>query len=289
MPLIYLQRYSVRGYEMWIFLGFLVAAAVGLVVVLTASGRGPVQHESYPWILYDTAKSHVGIMGGLAGFAFTGVVLVVTLARDRPGIADSSLDTVIVMFLVAYLWWVGNAFLITYIPHKETCGDLVPRVHFSLASTIEYRTVFLSWFALLPLLEANGLGRLVYVLYFLLPASLLCGSVLISMAADGLGLCRFGETYFSALVGTVLALGYAAIVVFSIPNARSPYSSLYLAIVIFSINGLGFALAALSPLSPRYPSINRFYKKHGRRIVVADMQLTMVSLAFLWLSVIGII
>jgi hypothetical protein len=274
---------------MWIFLGFLVAAAVGLVVVLTASGRGPVQHESYPWILYDTAKSHVGIMGGLAGFAFTGVVLVVTLARDRPGIADSSLDTVIVMFLVAYLWWVGNAFLITYIPHKETSGDLVPRVHFSLASTIEYRTVFLSWFALLPLLEANGLGRLVYVLYFLLPASLLCGSVLISMAADGLGLCRFGETYFSALVGTVLALGYAAIVVFSIPNARSPYSSLYLAIVIFSINGLGFALAALSPLSPRYPSINRFYKKHGRRIVVADMQLTMVSLAFLWLSVIGII
>jgi hypothetical protein len=274
---------------MWAVLGFLIAAAIGLVVVIAACDRGSVQRDKYPWILYDTAKSHVGIMAGLAGFAFTGVVLVVTLARDRPGVADHSLDTVIVMFLVAYLWWIGNAFLITYIPHEEKSGDLVPRVHFSLASTMEYRTVFLSWFALLPLLEANGLGRLAFVLYFLLPASLLCGSVLISMAADGLGLLRFRETYFSAAVGTVLALGYSAIVASAIPSARSPYSPLYLALVIFCINGLGFALAALTPLSPRYAGIRRFYEQHGRRIVAADMQLTMASLAFLWLGVVGAI
>jgi hypothetical protein len=274
---------------MWAVLGFLIAAAIGLAVVIAACDRGSVQRDKYPWILYDTAKSHVGIMAGLAGFAFTGVVLVVTLARDRPGVADHSLDTVIVMFLVAYLWWIGNAFLITYIPHEETSGDLVPRVHFSLASTMEYRTVFVSWFALLPLLEANGLGRLAFVLYFLLPASLLCGSVLISMAADGLGLLRFRETYFSAAVGTVLALGYAAIVASAIPSARSPYSPLYLALVIFCINGLGFALAALTPLSPRYAGIKRFYEQHGRRIVAADMQLTMASLAFLWLGVVGAI
>jgi hypothetical protein len=109
------------------------------------------------------------------------------------------------------------------------------------------------------------------------------------MAADGLGLCRFGETYFSAAVGTVLALGYTAIVVFAIPSARSPYSTLYLALIIFTINGFGFALAALTPLSPRYAGIKRFYERHGRRIVVADMHLTMASLAFLWLSVVGVI
>ena len=109
------------------------------------------------------------------------------------------------------------------------------------------------------------------------------------MAADGLGLLRVKETYLSAAVGTVLALGYTAIVAFAIPSARSPYSPLYLALVIFCINGLGFALAALTPLSPRYAGIKRFYKQHGRRIVVADMQLTMLSLAFLWLSVVGVI
>ena len=274
---------------MWAVLGFVLAAATGLVVVLAVGRRGLARNKTYPWQLYATANMHVGIMGGLAGFAFTGVVLVVTLARDRPGTVASSLDTVIVMFLVAYLWWVGNAFLISYIPHDETSGELVPRVHFSLASTIEYRTVFLSWFALLPLLEANGLGRLAYVLYFLLPASLLFGSVLIAMAADGLGLLRVWETYLSAAVGTILALGYTAIVVFAVPGARSPYSPLYLTLVIFCINGLGFGLAALTPLSPRYAGIKRFYKQHGRRIVIADMQLTMVSLAFLWLGVIGAI
>jgi hypothetical protein len=274
---------------MWVLVGFLVAAAIGLVAVLAMDRRGSAHSDKYPWKLYGTANTHVGIMGGLAGFAFTGIVLVVTLARDRPGVAENSLDTVIVVFLVAYLWWVGNAFLISYIPHDETSGELVPRIHFSLASAIEYRTVFLSWFALLPLLEANGLGRLSYVLYFLLPASLLFGSVLIAMAADGLGLLRVWETYFSAAVGTVLALGYAAIVAFAVPDARSPYSTLYLALVLFCINGLGFGLAALTPLSPRYAAVERFYKRYGRRIVIVDMQLTMVSLAFLWLGVVGVI
>lgn len=274
---------------MWAILGFVLAAAIGLVVVLALGRHGLARSKTYPWQLYATANMHVGIMGGLAGVAFTGVVLVVTLAHDRPGAVASSLDTVIVMFLVAFLWWVGNAFLISYIPHEETSGELVPRVHFSLASTIEYRTVFLSWFALLPLLEANGLGRLAGVLYFLLPASLLFGSVLIAMCADGLGLLRLWETYVSAAVSTILALGYAAIVVLAVPAARSPSSALYLALVIFCINGLGFALAALTPLSPRYPGIRRFYKQHGRRIVIADMQLTMASLAFLWLCVVGAI
>lgn len=174
-------------------------------------------------------------------------------------------------------------------PHGDLSDNLVPRVHFSLASTIEYRTVFLSWFALLPLLEANGLGRISPILYFLLPASLLFGSVLISMAADGLGLLRVSETYLSAAVATVLALAYAGIVAFAVPSARSQYSPLYLALVIFCINGLCFSLAALTPLVRRYTGIQRFYKKHGRRIVIADMQLTMVSLAFLWLGVVGVI
>jgi hypothetical protein len=273
---------------MWAVLGFTFAATIGLVVVLVVGRHGLARSKTYPWQLYATANMHVGIMGGLAGFAFTGVVLVVTLAHDRPGTAASSLDTVIVMFLVAYLWWVGNAFLISYIPHDETSGELVPRVHFSLASTIEYRTVFLSWFALLPLLEANGFGRLANVLYFLLPASLLFGSVLIAMCTDGLGLMRLSETYLSAVVGTILALGYAAIVVL-VPDARSPSSALYLTLIIFCVNGLGFALAGLTPLSPRYGGIRRFYKQHGRRIVIADMQLTMASLAFLWLCVVGAI
>jgi hypothetical protein len=274
---------------MWVLVGFFVAATIGLLVALGVGRHGLAQTNDYPWILQDTAKMHAGITAGLAGFALTGVVLVVTLAHDRPAVARSPLDAVIVMFLVAYIWLVGNAFLVSYILDNKTSGELVPRLHFGLAATIEYRTVFLSWFALLPLLEANGLGHLSYALYFLLPASLLCGAVLIAMAADSLGLVRAWETLFLAAVGLVLALGYAAIVAFVTPDARSQYSTLNLTLVLFCINGLGFSIAALTPLSPRYPGVEKFYEKYGRRIAIVDMQLTMVSLEFLWLGVVGAI
>jgi hypothetical protein len=52
---------------------------------------------------------------------------------------------------------------------------------------------------------------------------------------------------------------------------------------------IGFALAALTPPSPRYPGIKRFFERYGRQIAIADMQLTMVSLGFLWLAVVGTI
>ena len=64
---------------------------------------------------------------------------------------------------------------------------------------------------------------------------------------------------------------------------------MYLALVMFCINGLCFSLAALTPLARRYAGVRRFYKQQGRLIVIADMQLTMASLAFMWLAVVGII
>jgi hypothetical protein len=272
-----------------VVLGFVVAAAIGLAIVLRASRRGAARLDDHPWLLPDTAKLHVTIMGGLAGFAVTGIVLLVSLARDRSHIAAAPFDTVVVMFIVAYFFYVGNAFLISYLPHPETSGNLVPRVHFSLASTIEYRTLFVSWFALRPLLETYGLDRAAAVLAVLLPLSLALGSVVIAMAADGLGLMRLKETYISAAVGTGLAFVYAGIVRLAAPGASTADSALYLTIVIFCVNGAGFALAALTALSPRYPGLERFYARHGRKIVIADMQVTMVALTFLWLAVVGVV
>jgi len=270
----------------WALVGLVCAAAVGLTIVLRAGSRGPVQLDPYPWLLDEVSKLHVMIVGSLAGFAFTGIVLVVTLAHDKSLIGEARFDTVIVMFLVAYLYWVGSAFLISYVPHTGPNGDLVQRVHFSLASTIEYRTVFLSWFALLPLLQANDLGRLVPVLSFLLPASLLIGSVLLAMAADGLGLLRLKETYLSMGIATGLALAYGALA-WGLPGVRSPYSAECLTLALFCLNAAGFALAALTPMSPRYAGLQAFFERYGRQIVVADMHLTMLSLAFLWLAVVG--
>jgi hypothetical protein len=269
--------------------GFLVAAALGLGIALRAARRASPRLEVHPWLLADTAKLHVTIMGGLAGFAVTGIVLLVSLGRDRAEASAASFNTVVVMFIVAYFYYVGNAFLISYLPDQETSGDLAPRVHFSLASTIEYRTLFVSWFALRPLLDTYGLDRPADILAVLLPLSLALGSVVIAMAADGLGLIRFKETYLSAAVGTALALIYGGIIQLVAPDASTADSALYLTIAIFCLNGAGYAAAALTALSPRYAAIERFYQRHGRNVVLADMQLTMVSLAFLWLAVVGVV
>lgn len=274
---------------MWVVWGFLAAVAVGLPLVLFATRRGSPRLDVQPWLLSDTAKLHVSIMGGLAGFAVTGLVLIVGLARNQPDMPKAPFDTVIAMFIVAYFYYIGNAFLISYLPHPDASGDLVPRVHFSLASTMEYRTLFVSWFALRPLLEVHGFARAAGVLGFLLPASMVLGSVIIAMAADGLGLVRVKEVYLAGVVGTLLALGYAAISTWWAPGFRSADSALRVTIIFFCVNGLGFALAAATSLSPRYPGLERFYLRYGRRIVIADMQLTTTALAFLWLAVVGVI
>lgn len=272
---------------MWIIAGFLVATILGLALVFRASRRGSTRREEFPWMLEETSKLHVAIVGNLAGFAFTGVILIVTLAHDRNAARSASLDTVVVMFLVAYLYWIGASFLISYLPHVRTSGDLVQRVHFSLATTIEYRTVFLSWFALLPLLQANGLGHLSPILYVLLPVSLCIGSLLVAMATDGLGLMSVREVYVCATIAAGLALLYAALVAVAFQGARSVYSAVYLTLVLFFVNGAGFALAATTPLSARYSAVYRFYERNGRPIVIADMYVTLSILTFLWLALAG--
>lgn len=274
---------------MWAILGFVLASILGLTVVLRTARSARVRPDEYPWLLDEISKLHVGIVGNLAGFAFTGIVLVVTLSRERIGGAQTSLDTVIVMFLVAFLYWIGASFLISFLPHVRSSGDFVQRLHFGLATTIEYRTVFLSWFALLPLLQANGLTRLVPILYFLLPASLVVGSVLVAMVGDGLGLLDVPDIYVSGAIATALALAYAGVVTFLVPSARSPYSAIYLAVVIFFLNGAGFIFSVITPLAARYARVKRFFDRHGRLAVAVDMHLTASSLGFLWLAIVGAI
>lgn len=69
---------------MWTLVGFIVASVIGLAIALSAGRRGSIRRRDYPWMLDAVSQLHVAIVGTLAGFAFTGVVLVVTFAHDRP-------------------------------------------------------------------------------------------------------------------------------------------------------------------------------------------------------------
>ena len=156
--------------------------------------RGPRRRSAqrYPWNLEEVSKLHVAIVGTLAGFAFTGVVLVATLGRDTAQRAAVALDTVIVMFLVAYFVLDRQRLSLSYLPRALGSGDLLQRVHFSLASTlISYRFPFLVCVAAAAPGERPrpaGPGALLPSTGFAVSRSLL-----LAMATDGLGLVLFKE------------------------------------------------------------------------------------------------
>jgi hypothetical protein len=50
----------------WIVLGFVASSAVGVAAAPAIARRGEPRLAPLPWNLYDMAKQHVPIIGGLA-------------------------------------------------------------------------------------------------------------------------------------------------------------------------------------------------------------------------------
>ena len=274
---------------MWVVVAFF---AISLVVTLVAFfiWRGKIErHDDPPWELSSLAGQHVFIMAGLAGFAVTGIVLTVGLLQGR-STSSVPLSTVIVMMFVAYFFYVGNAFLFSYfLPNRGASKNVPARVHFALGSTIEYRTLFVSWLALMPLLDAYGLVLPRQVLGWLVPVSMVFGSVIVTVVTSSAGLMRIREVVVTMFLAAALAHGYGILVFAFLPGMQWEFSSIAVAIIIFGLNGAGFMLAALAPLSVRYPAVETFFEKYGRRIVIADVASTVVSLSLLGLAVAGTI
>lgn len=86
-----------------------------------------------------------------------------------------------------------------------------------------------------------------------------------------------------------LAHGYGLLVYVVFPGMKWEFSSIAVTIIVFGLNGTGFMLAALTPLSVRYPAVEAFFERYGRRIVIADLASTVVSLPLLGLAVAGTI
>jgi hypothetical protein len=194
------------------------------------------------------------------------------------------------MMFVAYFFYVGNAFLFSYfLPNRDKSKKVLPRVHFALGSTIEYRTLLVSWQALMPLLDAYGLVLPRQFLGWLVPISMVFGSVIVMVVTTSVGLMRIREVVVTIILATLLAHGYGVLVHAVLPGLRWEFSSIAVMIVIFGLNGVGLMLAALKPLSVRYPTVEAFFEKYGRRIVIADLAATVVSLSLLGLAVAGTI
>jgi len=265
------------------FLGFLVVVLITAPIACVLGRHGHLRETHLPWDLVDVAGRQMIVLGGLAGFAITSIVLLVTFARDPGGGARQSFDAVVTMFLVAYFFYVGTAVLMGFMPRDDALSPLRPRVQFVLATTLEYRTVFLGWFALLPLMATFDLQVPAQAVQWLLGMSAVIGTLFTGAVFERVGVLEAREIGHIAL----LALGGAALYAFAAPALGRDLSDspLYLAVGFFLLNTLTFIHFAVGMFAQGNARFSRFLDAYSRYVVIADMQATTVLIAILFVAV----
>ena len=106
---------------------FIVVAIIAVPLVCLLGRNGRLRETELPWDLVDVAGRQMVVLGGLAGFAVTNIVLLVSLARDRAQTATESFTAVVTMFLVAYFFYVGTAVVMGFMPRDDPLSPVRPR------------------------------------------------------------------------------------------------------------------------------------------------------------------
>lgn len=273
---------------MWLGIGFGVALALGLAVALLVARRGEAVEEPLPWSVGDMARMQASIMGTLGAVSITGIVILLGfLTRGGTDAQAVDLNTVTVMFAIAFGYLFNTAYLLTYLPDRTAVGERLYRFYYALCSTLQFRTVNLLVLALTTFTGYYGLTLTVDILAFFVPLGVAGVFLVIAGVSDALGLVRFGECHVQAAAGVALALGFWAAMRFLAVDAA--YAQLWMALVFAGVNGLSYVVAGLVPLAPRRPRLAAFLERHARKLAAIDMQVTIVSLALLWMAVAGLV
>jgi hypothetical protein len=270
----------------------LVAAVVSVVLAIPLilySGRGgELYSRETPWPLTDASQRQVIIAGGLAGFAVTGMVLLVTLARDRADVQTDSFNATVFMFLTAYLFFVSAAFLFAFMPKADPDGT-PPEIQFALAANLQFRSVMIAWFALRPLMQTFGLPTLADLVGGAITFSLYLGGTFLIAILYGIGVITLRQAILLPIVAGV-AWGMTAVLAnWFIPELQSGRSALYLTAGIYGLNVLTFLHFSIGLLANVIDRVDQLSRAYSRKACLIDIQSTMIMVAFLWMAIMGIV
>src|SRR3954451_20658888 len=106
-----------------------MAAVITVSLVWLVAGRHYVVARDPDVNLAELGGRHVGILSGLAGYAVTGMVLLVTLGRTLPDTDGTSYTTVVTMFFISWMAYSGTAFLFANLAERPK-GDHAPPAEF---------------------------------------------------------------------------------------------------------------------------------------------------------------
>jgi hypothetical protein len=266
-------------------------AIVAVVVIVSMAVAGWLARRQRgealapaPWDIADAARRQITLLSGQAAVAITALVLLVTLVRDRSAVVTESFDTVVVMVLVAFLSFIGVAIQFVFLPLEGGVeGTLLPRFLFAISAIQHYRTLFLSWLALKPLVETFGLAGPASVLSWLLGAAAVGGWLIVASVCYRTGLVSAREAVGLPILGMAVALPLS----FAVQIATAANGSaqvLALTLTVFVLGAVTLTMHALAPIAQRTVRGSRVIAAEARLYVVGDLQATVVTLALLWLA-----
>jgi hypothetical protein len=269
-------------------IGYLVVVTIAIVAALVVAGPHYVVRRDPTFELEDVSARQVPILGALAGFAVTGVVFLVTQARNVPDATSTSFTTVVTMFVVAYMGYFSSSVLFANVSHRtdDKTFDLAAAQY--AGASISLFSVFLGWFALKPLFETFALTTIATVTGWLLVGAVVVG---FGQLATALYRSGYAPARLIALIGLLAAvgtLGYAVVIGALAPHLRSSEATLALTIVAFIAGVPAYGAMTILPIAARRRRFTPILADRWHLAVIAYAEGVTVLIAFLLIAVLGL-
>jgi hypothetical protein len=267
--------------------GYLIAVSVAIAATVIAAGPRHVVRRDETLEIGDIAARQVSVIGGLAGFAVTGIVLLVTLSRNLPNASTTSFTTILAMFVVAYM---GNLSASTQLTHVQArvqpTGFDLGAAQFSGATISQYY-VFVGWLALRPLFETFGLTLMAELVVYFLIAAVAVGYAPLASVLHRCGFATIRMLVLMPVFATLVTAAY--VVVLRIAGVeRIQDATLALTLVAFAPGALAHGALSILPILARSDRFSAILADRAHLLILGYTTSVMVLVYFLLLSVLGL-
>lgn len=263
----------------------LIAISLGVAASWLVAGLRNVGVAD-PTFAPDVGARWISIMGGLAGFAVTCVVL---LVGQTSNLAKSGSDftNVLVLFVVAYMGLLASSVQLANVSDKVRIPfDLAAAQH--AIATISQYYIYVGWLALRPLFQAFGLTQIADITGWLVVITIFAGFPLLATALVRTGFASGRVAYGLAIPGVLAAVGYVAGVQTLVPGGRVADGTVILAILALVPGTLMHAVSAALPMAMNHPRLVAVLNDRFHLVVLAYAVSVIVILQLLLMSVLGL-
>ncbi|MFN8631070.1 MAG: hypothetical protein U0838_12385 [Chloroflexota bacterium] len=267
--------------------GYVLVATLAIIATLIVAGPRHIVRRDPTFALEDVAGRQVSILGALAGFAVTGVVFLVTQAKNVPDPGGISFTTVLTMFVVAYMGYFSTSVLFANVsPRLETGAFDLPAAQYAGAS-ISLFAVFLGWFALKPLFETFGLTQVATLTGWFLVGAVAVGYGVLGGALFRSGYASARQIALLAAFAVIGSLVYAVVAAL-VPGLRAAEATLALTVTAFLAGVPAYLAMTLLPIAAHRAGLAPILASRWHLAVLAYAQAVLVLTGFLLLAVLGL-